>query len=103
MPINSGNFRKGQSGNPKGKPFGAKDKYPRTAKRAILQLLEEFGNNTQLIGEVLTRGLQARAPSSFPYLKLIVEQQVGMPDQTLTLDLARKVIHELHPAETKGS
>lgn len=68
-----------------GRPVGAKDHYPRTAKRAITELLEKFGNDTELISRVLHNGLTARAPSSFPYLRLLVEQQLGAPDQTINL------------------
>lgn len=89
-------FTKGQSGNPAGKPKGAKDKHPRSAKRAIELLLEEFGTDTELIGEVLRKGLQARAPSSFPYLKLVIEQNAGAPDQDLRV--VTKVVHVHEPS-----
>lgn len=85
-------FRKGLSGNPAGKPKGAKDKHPRSAKAAVVGLLERFGHDTALIERVLRRGLEARAPSSFPYLRLIVEQHVGAPDQAVTG--VTRVIHE---------
>lgn len=88
-------FKRGQSGNPAGKPRGAKDKHPRSAKRAVLQLLEDFGNDTTLIRDVLKKGLTAKAPSSFPYLRLIVEQHAGIPDQNV--NLYTKVVHIHEP------
>jgi hypothetical protein len=55
---------------------------------------------------VLMRGLRAKAPSSFPYLRMIVEQHVGAPDQSIALDMSetlkRKVVHELHPGPNKS-
>lgn len=77
-------YRKGQSGNPKGKPKGAKDKVPRSAKRAVELLIERFGTDTALLEKALRKGLEAKAPSSFPYLKLVVEQSVGAPEQPVT-------------------
>ncbi len=76
-------FVKGQSGNPTGKPRGAKDKHPRSAKRVIQELLEQFGSNTELLTTVFRRGLEAKPPTSFAYLKLLIEQQLGAPDQTV--------------------
>lgn len=92
----SGKFRKGQSGNPAGKPKGAKDHYPRSAKHAVTKLLEDFGNDVDLIGDVLRKGLTARAPSSFPYLKLVIEQNAGAPDANV--NLVTKIVHEHRPS-----
>lgn len=82
--ANSGQFRKGQSGNPAGKPLGAKDHHPRTAAAAVRNLLDEFGNDVELIRDALTKGLRAKAPSSFPYLRMVVEHHAGSPEQTVT-------------------
>lgn len=89
-------FVKGKSGNPAGKPKGAKDHFPRSAKRAVEGLLEQFGTDTALIGRVLREGLAAKAPSSFPYLRLVIEQSVGMPEQGVSLTTKVVHIHE-HP------
>lgn len=78
-------FAKGRSGNPAGKPRGAKDHFPRSAKKAVEGLLGQFGNDITLLKRVLQRGLDAKPPTSFPYLRLIVEQQLGAPDQSITL------------------
>lgn len=78
-------FTKGKSGNPAGKPKGAKDHYPRSAKRAVEALLEKFGTDTELLENVLKEGLTAKPPTSFPYFKLLVEQQLGAPDQSISL------------------
>lgn len=97
MGRTSGTWGPGQGGKPK----GAKDKHPRSARAAVNKLLDDFGNDVQLIGEVLKRGLTARAPSSFPYLKLVIEHHVGQPEQVVTVDLTKKAIDELHPGPGK--
>ena len=79
MARSSATWTKGQGGKPK----GAKDHFPRSAKRAVEALMERFGTDTELLESVLTKGLTARAPSSFPYLRLIVEQQLGAPEQAV--------------------
>ena len=98
-------FTKGRSGNPSGKPKGAKDRYPRSAKRAVEWLLDRFGSDTDLLDTVLRQGLMARPPSSFPYLRLIIEQQLGAPDQHINVAdaLARKCIDEIHPGPTRAA
>ena len=90
-------FKKGQSGNPAGRPNGAKDHFPRSARAAVQALLERLGGDTALIGKAWRDGVNAKAPSSFPYLRLLVEQQVGLPDQNV--NVATTVIHE-HRAST---
>ena len=61
---NRTSFKKGVSGNPAGKPKGAKDRFghTRSAKHAVIELLDHLGNDTALLEATLVRGLQARAP-----------------------------------------
>lgn len=93
-------FVKGQSGNPKGRPKGAKDLVPRGGKATVIALMERFGSDTATLGDVLRAGLAAKAPSSFPYLRMIIEHQVGAPD--LNLNVVTQVVHE-HRASTHHS
>lgn len=74
-------WTKGQGGKTK----GAKDRFPRTARAAVTKLLEDFGNDVQLIEATLKRGLAAKPPSSFPYLKMVVEQNVGQAELPVTI------------------
>lgn len=79
-----------------GKPKGAKDRYPRSAKRAVELLLERFGNDEALIAKALRAGLAANPPASFPYLKLVIEQIGGAPEQPVSV--VTKIINEIHEA-----
>jgi hypothetical protein len=67
-------------------------------------LLNQFGSDTDLLEQTLRRGLTSRAPSSFPYLRLIIEQSVGAPEQTVDIkdEWSRKLVNELHPGPPKG-
>lgn len=104
MPASRTSYRPGQSGNRAGRPTGATDRYPRTARAAVDALLAQYGQDVDLLAQSLRRGLEARPPSSFPYLRLVIEQTRGVPDQTInvTSELAKKVIFELHPGPTKA-
>jgi hypothetical protein len=84
-----------------GRPKGSKDKVPRTARAAVTALIERLGADTELIESVLRKGLSARAPSSFPYLRLLIEQNIGAPEQTHTLDWSKKCVDELHPGPSQ--
>ena len=61
-------FVKSTSGNPAGKQKGAKDRFghTRSAKAAVIALLDEFGGNTELLEQVIRRGLLAKARAYFP-------------------------------------
>jgi hypothetical protein len=87
-------FVKGQSGNPQGRPPGIVEQVPRSDKAKLLALFQRLGGDTNVMGKVLRDGLNAKAPVNFPYFKLLVENNVGLPDQNL--NLATKVVHEIH-------
>jgi hypothetical protein len=93
-------YRKGESGNPKGRPKGAKDLVPRGGKQSVIALMERFGSDTASIGHALREGLAAKAPSSFPYLRLIIEHQVGAPEQPI--DFTKKIVH-VHERSSNAS
>lgn len=76
--------------------MGSKDSYPRSGRGAIKMLLERFGTDTALLEKALRAGLTAKAPSSFPYLKLLVEQHAGAPEQQVSV--VTKIVHEIHEA-----
>ena|SRR3990167_82930 len=87
-------WRKGD-GHP-GKPKGAKDKLPRSGRACIRMLLEKYGSDEALLSQALSGGLEAKAPINFPYLKLLIEQHAGAPEQALSV--TTKVVHEYHEA-----
>lgn len=81
----TGQWAKGQSGNPTGRPIGAKDLAPRTAKAAIQTILEMYAQD-QAWQLALEAGLRARPPYSAPYLRLLLDHIAGFPDQPLRLN-----------------
>ena len=84
-------FRAGVSGNPAGKRRGARDRYPRSAKRAMELMLEAYAQQKlPMIVQALDKGIQARPPHSAGYLKLAIDHVKGLPDQTI--DLASKIV-----------
>ena len=84
-------FRPGVSGNPAGKPRGARDRYPRSAKRAMELMLEAYARQKlPMVMAAMDKGIQARPPHSAGYLKLAIDHVKGLPDQTL--DLAAKIV-----------
>ena len=91
-------FKKGQSGNPAGRLKGKKDLIPRSAKRAIAGLIERVGSDTAVMGRLLREGLHVKPPGNFPFFRLVVEQQVGAPDQNVAL--TTKIVHEHHSTRT---
>lgn len=85
-------------GNP-GRPEGAKDIVPRSAAAAIRGLFARFGNDTALMAKVMEEGLTARAPISLGYYKLLIENNIGLPEQNVNVQTT--VIHE-HRASTSA-
>ena len=77
-------FKKGQSGNPAGRLKGKKDLIPRSAKRAVAGLIERVGSDTVVMGRLLREGLHVKPPGNFPFFRLVVEQQIGAPEQPIS-------------------
>ena len=79
-----------QKGAP-GKPKGAKDRYPRSAKRAMELMLEAYAlGKLPMVMQALDKGIAARPPSSARYIEMIIEHVKGLPDQKV--DLASKIV-----------
>lgn len=78
-------FPPGVSGNPKGRPKGAKDVVPRTAKRQVERLIEEYGTDPKLLDAAMRRGLKAKPGVAAPYCRMVIEHLKGLPDQAVTL------------------
>lgn len=77
-----------------GRRRGSRDTVPRSGRAAVRMLLERFGNDEALIEKALRAGLAAKPPASFPYLKLLIEQHAGAPDQQVSV--VTKVVNEIH-------
>lgn len=69
-----------------GKPKGAKDRFPRSAKRIVEHLLETYGTDPTLLDAAMRRGLQARPGVTAPYCKMVIEHNLGAPDQKVSLE-----------------
>lgn len=62
-------------------------------------LLETYGTDPAMLDAAMRKGLTARAGTSAPYCKMVIEHLRGAPDQRLDVGtlLAEKFVHELHP------
>lgn len=80
-----------------GRPKGSKDRVPRSAKRMVEDLLERLGADPKVIEPALLKGIAAKPPSSFPYIKLLVEKLTGAPEQTINLPRVKELVHERIP------
>ena len=100
-PRTSGSWKKGQGG----RPHGAKDRYPRSARRLVEQLIETYGTDPNLLDAAMRRGLLSRPDTAAPYCRMVIEHLKGAPDLHIDVAaaLARKCIDELHPGPTKGA
>lgn len=67
---------------------------PRSGKACIVALLEEFGANEELLRDAILRGLKAPTPAHFPFVRMLIEQHAGKPEETVAV--VTKVVHEIH-------
>ena len=81
MARSGGTWGKGQGGKPK----GAKDHFPRSAKRIVEGLLEDYGCDLTLLDRAMRRGLEAKPGTSAPYCTMVIEHLKGAPDQAISL------------------
>lgn len=86
-------FKKGKSGNPKGRPNGAKDRVPRSTLRAICAAYVE--QNPAKITAALDRAVASRYPDRG--LALLLKAEGDRLEITGDLSLNTKVVHEYHP------
>ena len=97
-------YQKGQSGNPAGRPVGAKDKVPRGFRALAQEVVAEHSDDVQ---RALLNGINSR--HSFRYLMILahLEKQQHEHDvlgvSEFASALSRKVIHELHPGPSKAA
>jgi hypothetical protein len=88
-------FKKGESGNPKGRPVGAKDKIPRGTVTAVYQdLLEAYNGHTLMRNQAL-KALRARkaTPLALGHMELAAKvlDKVGEQAPTVTIILKSNV------------
>lgn len=80
-----------------GRPLGAKDKLPRSAKASIKKIFEEVGStDPEMIRAAIMRGLQAEPPKSFPYLQLAAAYVDGRPVETVKVEVGMRQVRFAH-------
>jgi hypothetical protein len=85
-------FKKGQSGNPRGRPPGAGNKVPGILKEAIVKAAEIAGGKDGLIGYLQTQAIAN--PSAFMALlgRVVPLQMTGDPDNPIHVSEVRRII-----------
>jgi hypothetical protein len=96
-------YKKGTSGNPKGRPKGTTNVVPRAFKTALERVFHELAEKHETeIRDAILNGITARAPRSFPYLQLLAHYVVGKPTERHEITggegqplMPTQVIHEV--------
>jgi hypothetical protein len=80
-------FRRGQSGNPRGRPQGAKDAVPRSFKASIKAMYEKLATeHPELFENAITRDLKMkRGTAAFHHVQLAAHYLDGKPADTVKL------------------
>lgn len=80
-------FKKGQSGNAKGRPRGSKDAVPRTFKASIKAMYEKLATEQpELFENAITRDLaNRRGIAAFHHVQLAAHYLDGKPADTVKL------------------
>lgn len=76
-------FKKGQSGNPRGRPRGAKDAVPRTFKASIKAMYEKLATKRpELFEDAITHDLRTRrGMAAFHHVQLAAYYLDGKPKE----------------------
>ncbi len=78
----AGAFKKGQSGNPAGRPRGKKDKVPRSVKKKFIEFAKEFTDSDEF-QRAVKRGALKGQPK---HIELLLHYGQGKPAETVNLN-----------------
>lgn len=80
-------FKKGQSGNPHGRPKGAKDSIPRSFRASIKGMYEKLATERpELFEDAITRDLQNRhGTAAFHHVQLAAHYLDGRPETNVKI------------------
>jgi hypothetical protein len=87
-------FKKGESGNPAGRPKGAKNYKTlfREAYTAIAKDLRLGKDPDDLLVEILKRGIKEALKGNYPFYKDIMDRLYGKPKQTIETEEEKKLL-----------
>ncbi|MBI3988856.1 MAG: hypothetical protein HY347_04485 [candidate division NC10 bacterium] len=84
---------KGVSGNPQGRPKGAKDHVPRSVKASIKAVFEELGQTDyETWKEAIRRTLAKGGRDAFPYFQLAAYYLDGKPVETVKVQTPQPIV-----------
>jgi hypothetical protein len=87
-------FKKGQSGNPAGRPKGSRN-YRTLFREAYTAIEKDLGlgkNPDALLVEILKRGIKEALKGNYSFYKDIMDRLYGKPKQTIETDEGKKLL-----------
>ncbi|MFZ8848074.1 MAG: DUF5681 domain-containing protein [Minisyncoccia bacterium] len=87
-------FKKGQSGNPAGRPKGSRN-YRTLFREAYVAIAKDLRLGTDpdvLLVEILKRGIKEALRGNYPFYKDIMDRLYGKPKQTIESEEEKKLL-----------
>jgi hypothetical protein len=90
-------FKKGESGNPAGRPKGSRN-YRTLFREAYTHIAKDLrlGKNTDaLLVEILKRGIKEALKGNYPFYKDIMDRMFGKPGEEIKVNLREERLAKL--------